>query len=75
MLTKEEFSSICKPSIEGLTDLVRTKTGMSKARARSAIESSLGELFKQKLKEPSLKHRQNWEKPLNTESARSLGEV
>lgn len=75
MLTKEEFSSICKPSIEGLVDLVRTKTGASKPLARERIERILGELFRRKLKEPSLKYRQTWEKPLNTESSASLKEV
>lgn len=61
MLTREEFSSICKPSIEGLVDLVRTKTGLSKISARADIERTLGELFRRKPKDPSLKHRQTWE--------------
>ena len=69
LLSAKEFSDICKPSITGLTDLVRTITGMSKHAARIEVERRLGDLLCKKSKEPSLKHKQIWEM-ITTENGR-----
>lgn len=56
-----EFANICKPSITGLVDLVRTYKGLSKVLARAEVERTLGELLVKKPKSPSLKFKHEWE--------------
>ena len=61
LLSAKEFADICKPSIKGLTDLMRTTTGLSKVLARQEVEKRLGELLIKEAKAPSLKRRATWE--------------
>jgi hypothetical protein len=61
IVSAKEFSDICKPSIHGLVDLMRSHTGMSKPMARAEVERRLGELLIKKPKQPSLKRKQVWE--------------
>lgn len=63
LLSDKEFSNICKPSITGLTELVRTITGMSRHSARMEVERRLAGLLIKKAKEPSLKRKNEWEMP------------
>lgn len=66
ILSAKEFSDICKPSIAGLTDLVRTHLGLSKQLSRQEVEWRLGDLLVKELKAPALKRKQAWEQQLAT---------